>query len=117
LAISSRDIFTFLKQIKKHLSFGLAVAMSRALSIPPSTEDSVTKSCVCQARPGGVRDMAGPIFFLPRVAGFPQPSVGIQRHFMVAEIPGFDLPNRLSGLTMPLFSRDGIVKLIFNKVK
>jgi hypothetical protein len=29
-----------------------------------------------------------------------QLSVGIQKHFMVAEIPGFDLPNRLSGLTM-----------------
>jgi hypothetical protein len=36
---------------------------------------------------------------------------------MVAEIPGFNLPNRLSGLTTSLFSRDGIVKLIFNKVK
>jgi hypothetical protein len=36
---------------------------------------------------------------------------------MVAEIPGFDLPNWLSGLTMSLFSRDGIGKLIFNKVK
>jgi hypothetical protein len=43
--------------------------------------------------------------------------VGIQKHFMVADIPGFDFPNRLSGLTTSLFSRDGIGKLIFNKVK
>jgi hypothetical protein len=43
--------------------------------------------------------------------------VGIQKHFMVAEIPGFDLPNRLSDLTTLLFSRDGIGKLIFNEVK
>jgi hypothetical protein len=44
-------------------------------------------------------------------------SVGIQKHFMVAEILGFDLPNRLSDLTTLLFSKDGIGKLIFNKVK
>jgi hypothetical protein len=44
-------------------------------------------------------------------------SVGIQKYFMVAEISGFDLPNRLSGLSTSLFSRDGIGKLILNKVK
>jgi hypothetical protein len=44
-------------------------------------------------------------------------SVGIQKHFMVAEIPGFELPNWLSGPTTSLFSRDGIGKLMFNKVK
>ncbi len=43
--------------------------------------------------------------------------VGIQKHFMVAEIPGFDLSNRLSDLTTSLFSSDGIGKLIFHKVK
>jgi hypothetical protein len=36
---------------------------------------------------------------------------------MVAEIPGFDLSNRLSDLTTSLFSSDGIGKLIFKKVK
>jgi hypothetical protein len=35
---------------------------------------------------------------------------------MVAEIPGFDLPNWLSGLTASLFSRGGIGKFMFNKV-
>jgi hypothetical protein len=44
-------------------------------------------------------------------------SVGIQKHFMAAEIPGFEFPNRLSDLTTSLFSRDGIGKLVFNKVK
>ncbi len=34
--------------------------------------------------------------------------VGIEKHFMVAEIPGFDLPNRLSNLTESLFSSVGI---------
>ncbi len=43
--------------------------------------------------------------------------VGIQKHFMVVEIPGFDLSNWLSDLTTSLFSSDGIGKLIFNKVK
>jgi hypothetical protein len=43
--------------------------------------------------------------------------VGIQKHFMVAEIPGFDLSNRLSDLTTSLSSSDGIGKLIFKKVK
>ncbi len=44
-------------------------------------------------------------------------SVGIQKHFMVAKISGFDLSNRLSDLTTSLFSSDGIGKLIFKKVK
>jgi hypothetical protein len=35
---------------------------------------------------------------------------------MVAEIPGFDLPNRFSDLTTSLFSRDGICKLISLKI-
>jgi hypothetical protein len=51
----------------------------------------------------------------PREGG--HTSVGIQKHFMVAEITGFDMPNRLSGLTTSLFSRDGLGELIFNKVK
>jgi hypothetical protein len=46
-----------------------------------------------------------------------EPCVGIQKHSMMAEIPGFDLPNRLSDLTTSLFSSDGIGKLICNKVK
>jgi hypothetical protein len=59
-----------------------------------------------------------PRLWRPQVEPTPTMSfVGIQRHFMVSEIPGFDLPNRLSGLTTSLFSRDGIVKLIFNKGK
>jgi hypothetical protein len=36
-------------------------------------------------------------------------SVGIQKHFMRAEIPGFGLPNRFFGITMSCFFRDGIV--------
>jgi hypothetical protein len=36
-------------------------------------------------------------------------SVGIQKHFMGAEIPGFGLPNRFFGLTTSCFFRDGIV--------
>jgi hypothetical protein len=35
--------------------------------------------------------------------------VGIQKHFMGAEILGFGLPNRFFGLTMSCFFRDGIV--------
>jgi hypothetical protein len=35
--------------------------------------------------------------------------VGIQKHFMGAEIPGFGLPNRFFGLTTSCFFRDGIV--------
>jgi hypothetical protein len=36
-------------------------------------------------------------------------SVGIQKHFMGAEIPGFGLPNQFFGLTTSCFFRDGIV--------
>jgi hypothetical protein len=43
--------------------------------------------------------------------------VGTQKHFKVVEIPGFDFPNWLSNLTTSIFSRDGIVKFIFNKLK
>jgi hypothetical protein len=39
------------------------------------------------------------------------------KHFIGVEIPGFDLPNRFSGLTTSCFPRGGIGKLIFNKVK
>ncbi len=35
--------------------------------------------------------------------------VGIQKHFMGAEIRGFGLPNKFFGLTMSCFFRDGIV--------
>ncbi len=42
--------------------------------------------------------------------------VGIQKHFMGAEIPGLGLPKWFSGLTTSRFFRDGIGKLIFNKV-
>jgi hypothetical protein len=35
--------------------------------------------------------------------------VGIQKHFMGAEIPGFGLPNRFFSLTTSCFFRDGIV--------
>jgi hypothetical protein len=45
------------------------------------------------------------------------PSVVIQIHFMGAEIPGFDFPNRFSGGTLSHYSNDGTGKLIFNKVK
>ncbi len=37
------------------------------------------------------------------------PCVGIQKHFMGAEILGFGLPNRFFGLTTSCFFRDGIV--------
>ncbi len=40
---------------------------------------------------------------------FEETSVGIQKHFMGAEIPGFGLPNWFIGLTMSCFFRDGIV--------
>jgi hypothetical protein len=36
-------------------------------------------------------------------------SVGIHKHFMGAEIPGFGLPNRFFGLTISCFFKDGIV--------
>jgi hypothetical protein len=36
-------------------------------------------------------------------------SVGIQKPFTGAEIPGFGLPNRFFGLTTSFFFRDGIV--------
>jgi hypothetical protein len=45
------------------------------------------------------------------------PCVGIQKHFMGAEIPGLYLPNKFSALTTSGFSSDGIGKLIFNKIK
>ncbi len=35
--------------------------------------------------------------------------VGIQKHFMGVEIPGFGLPNRFFGLSTSCFFRDGIV--------
>jgi hypothetical protein len=44
------------------------------------------------------------------------PSVGIQKHFMGAEIPGFDLPNRFFGQTTSYFFRDGIVNLFTMKL-
>jgi hypothetical protein len=39
----------------------------------------------------------------------PVSCVGIQKHFMGAEIPGFGLPNQFFGLTTSYFFRDGIV--------
>jgi hypothetical protein len=55
-------------------------------------------------------------FFFWRGGGS-QSCGGIQENFMGAEIPGFDLPNRFSGLITSQFSRDGNGKLIFYKVK
>jgi hypothetical protein len=43
--------------------------------------------------------------------------MGIQKHFMEAEIPRYDLPYRFSGLSKSFFSRNRSGKLIFNKVK
>jgi hypothetical protein len=39
-------------------------------------------------------------------------SIGIQKHLMGIEIPGFDLANWFSGLTTSLFYMDGIHKVI-----
>jgi hypothetical protein len=51
------------KNNNNHLSFGLVVAMSRALSFLPFThkKDTLTKSCMCQVNTRG-SDMAGLIF-------------------------------------------------------
>ncbi len=54
LAINYINIFTFFENLKETFKFGLLVAMSRALSLPPSAPS--------QVRTGGGRDMAGPIF-------------------------------------------------------
>jgi hypothetical protein len=55
LAINYINIFTFFENLKETFQFGLLVAMSRALSLPPSAPS--TRSEV-----GGGRDMASPIF-------------------------------------------------------
>ncbi len=64
LAIIDRNMFTFFYMLKKTIRFGPAVAMSRALSLPPPcTQDTITKSCVRQVRTGGGGcDITGPIF-------------------------------------------------------
>jgi hypothetical protein len=43
--------------------------------------------------------------------------VGIHKHFVGVEIPGFDLSNQFSGLTMSLLFGDGIHRVIFKKHK
>jgi hypothetical protein len=45
------------------------------------------------------------------------PCVGIQKHFMGAEIPGLYFPNKFSGPNYVRFLQKGIGKLIFNKIK
>ncbi len=57
---------------KKHFSFGLVVAMSRAPPSPLQTQDTVMQSCMHQVRTGGAITWQV-LFFLPRVAVFPQP--------------------------------------------
>jgi hypothetical protein len=42
-------------------------------------------------------------------------SVGINKHFVYVEIPGFDMSNMFSGLTTSLLFRDRIHRVIFNK--
>jgi hypothetical protein len=76
--------------------------------------EAKTKSSKAQARRASSRSAKAQArsFKKKRV-----PSVGIQKHFMGAEIPGFGLPNWFSGLTTSCFFRDGIGKLIFNKVQ
>jgi hypothetical protein len=46
-----------------------------------------------------------------------EPSLGIHKHFVGVEIPGFDFSNQFSGLTMSLLFGDGIHRVIFKKHK
>jgi hypothetical protein len=43
--------------------------------------------------------------------------VVIHKHFVGVKIPGFDLSNQFSGLTMTLLYRDGIHGVMFKKHK
>jgi hypothetical protein len=55
LAIKYMNIFTFFENLNETFKFGILVAMSRALSLPPSAPSA-------RSELGGGRDMAGPIF-------------------------------------------------------
>jgi hypothetical protein len=44
-------------------------------------------------------------------------SIGIQKHVVRIEIPGFDLPNQFPGFTTSLLFLDGFHKVIFNDLK
>jgi hypothetical protein len=44
-------------------------------------------------------------------------SIGVQKHVVRIEIPGFDLPNQFSGFTTLLLFLCGIHKVIFNDPK
>jgi hypothetical protein len=47
----------------------------------------------------------------------PEFSVGIQKRFAGVEIPRFEVPYQFSVLTTSLFSRGGILNLVFNRLK
>jgi hypothetical protein len=61
------NIFTFFENLKETFKFGLLVAMSRALSLPP-----LHRAPGQNWGGGGMTWQV--LFFLSRVAGFPQPS-------------------------------------------
>jgi hypothetical protein len=44
------------------------------------------------------------------------PFMRIHKCFNVVEIPGYDLPNRFSGITTSPFSRGGILKVFVTKL-
>jgi hypothetical protein len=62
--------YIYFSDMLKHLSFGLAVAMSRALSLPLPHTRYCYEELHAQGQNWGGRDMAGPMF-PTRVAGFP----------------------------------------------
>jgi hypothetical protein len=73
LTISYKNIFTFFDKFKETFKFWASSCQVKGLSSSPlCTQDTVTKSCVRQVRTGGVV-IWQVLFFLPRVAGFPQP--------------------------------------------
>jgi hypothetical protein len=73
LAISYRNMFTFFDKLKETFKFWACSCHVKGPLTPPlPTQDTVIKSLVCQVRTGGGRDRQV-LFFLPRVAGFPQP--------------------------------------------
>ncbi len=73
MTISYKNIFPFFVKLKETFKFWASSCQVKGPSSSPlCTQDTVTKSCVRQVRTGGAM-IWQVLFFLPRVAGFPQP--------------------------------------------
>jgi hypothetical protein len=74
LTISYRNIFTLFDEIKETFKFWATGYHVKGPLPPPSTQDTVKKSCVPQVKTGG-GVIWHVLFFLPRVAEFPRPDL------------------------------------------